>query len=256
MRNRLFLLALVAVLLLVQAVLRTAAQATPLSLTTTWGGISFWELRGALPLGVFAAGIMLVCTAAMAQSAQAALRIAGRYQRLARNLGSIASAGLWCGAPLAACCLNALPYIFPWLNAYDPDGWQTSEHLEWALHGGIILLLISRLATLSGKAAAACFTLPAGLLCVLLISLLGFGHPLLLLPVAAMTTAGLTMLRGRGRRWAGIPLLTGIIMNAALFQLTASPVATIPAAWVAYATLLALLAGLIWLKWAALEARC
>ena len=252
MRNRLFLLALVAVLLLVQAVLRTAAMATPLSLATTWGGYTFWELRGALPLGVFAAGMLLVSTAALAQSAQAALLIAGRYQRLTRNLGSIVSAGLWCGAPLVASCMNALQYIFPWLSSYDPTGWQTAGHLEWVLHGSIILLIICRLATLSRKTATAYITLPAGMLCLLLISLLGFGHPLLLLPVAAMAAAGLAMLRGRGRRWAAIPLLTGIIMNAALFQLTAPALAAIPAAWVVYALLLALLAALIRLKWAAL----
>ncbi len=255
MRNRLFLLALVAALLLVQAVLRTAAMATPLSLATTWGGVSFWELRGAVPLGVFAAGIALLSAAAVAQSTQAALLIAGRCQRLAHNLGSIVSAGLWCGAPLMAASLNALPYIFPWLNVYNPAGWQTSEHLDWALHGSVILLIISRLATLGSRQTAAYFTLPAGLLCVLFISLLGFGHPLLLLPVAAMTTAGLTMLRSiRGRRWAGIPLLTGLLMNAVLFQLTASPVAATPAAWVIHTLVLALLAALVWLKWAALDA--
>lgn len=244
MRHRLFLLSLVAVLLLVQILLRTAAMATPFSQETTWGGLSFWELRGALPLGVFAAAWLMLTTAALSQCAQSALLLAGRFPPLAARLGNLVSAGLWCGIPLLACCLNALPHIFPRI----PTGWQAGFPLEWMIHGCIILLLLCRGLTLSRLAGASCFTLPAALLCLLLAGMLGFGHTLILLPAAAMTSAGLLMLRGRGRRWVFLPLLTGIVMNAVLFQLTASPVATLVAAWVVYTMALGIIATLLYLK--------
>ena len=71
MRNRLFLLALLAALILIQAVLRSAAMSTPFHGGSTLGGYTFWELRGVLPLGVFAAGSLLFLSAAAAQCAQA-----------------------------------------------------------------------------------------------------------------------------------------------------------------------------------------
>ncbi|MBR2314452.1 MAG: hypothetical protein IKA55_06310 [Akkermansia sp.] len=165
MRNRLFLLALLAALILIQAVLRSASMSTPFHGGSTLGGYTFWELRGVLPLGVFAAGSLLFLSAATGQCAQAILQLTQKNRSgLIHKLGSISSAGLWCGAPCLAACYNALPYIFPWLNSYDPQGWQTAQHLEWVLHGSIIALVLCRILTLSRPAAAAYLTLPLSLL--------------------------------------------------------------------------------------------
>lgn len=241
MRNRLFLLVLVAVILLVQAVLRTATLATPFSLDNTLFGVPYWELRGALPLGVFAAGLLLVSTAAAAQTAQAAFQAAGYRSRIAGNTGPIISAALWCGIPTMAACFGELPHIFPWLLEHNPTGWQTREHLEWALHGCPVLLVICRLLHAAKGAKPACFTLPAALLCLLSLGQFGFGHAFILIPAGIMGTAGFLMLQGRSRRWAFIPLMTAILMNGGLLWMTAGPVATIPPAIATYsATLLAL----------------
>lgn len=253
MRHRLFLLVLVTVLLLMQAVLRSAAQATPFSGGATLGGISFWELRGALPLGVFAAGLLLVTTAAMAQCIQAALHQVHTRSRIQAHAGYIASACLWCGAPLMAMCYAALPHIFPWLQAYNPQGWQTLRHLEWVLNGSIITLVLCRVATLSQRALFSRLTLPLGLLCLLALGQMGFNQALILLPAAAMLTAGLLMLLGRGRKWAFIPLLTAVSMNAVLFHCTAPAISTIAPCWLVYTLSLALIATPFGLKIASLR---
>lgn len=253
MCNRLFLLVLVAVLLLMQAVLRSAAQATPFSGGETLGGISFWELRGALPLGVFAAGLLLVTTAAMAQCVQAALLQTQTRSRIRAQAGHIASACLWCGAPLMAMCYTSLPHVFPWLQAYDPQGWQTLRHLEWVLNGSIITLVICRVVTLSQRVFISLLTLPLGLLCLLALGQMGFNQALILLPAAAMLTAGLLMLQGCGRKWAFIPLLTAVGMNATLFYCTAPPMSTIASCWLVYALSLALIATPFGLKIASLR---
>lgn len=242
MRNRLFLLALVAVLLLLQAGMRSAAQATPFHGGSTIGGISFWELRGALPLGIFAAGILLVSIAGTAQCLQAALQWSKGRRQLEIRAGRISSAALWCGAPLMAMCPSTLlPCIFPWLYAYDPDGWQTLSSLQWVLHGSIILLIICRGISMMQRPAVAVMTLSLSLFCLLAIGQMGFNHAFLILPTAAMGTAGMLMLLGKGRKWAFIPLLTAIGMNAALFYLTALPDAATPAAAVIYGLSLVLL---------------
>lgn len=261
MRNRLFLLALLAALILIQAVLRSAAMSTPFHGGSTLGGYTFWELRGALPLGVFAAGSLLFLSAAAAQCAQAILQLAQKNKSsLAHKLGSIASAGLWCGAPCLAACYNALPYIFPWLSAYDPQGWQTVQHLEWALHCSLIALILCRALTLSKPRMAAYLTLPASLLCLLACGQMWFGIPFILLPVGLMGAGGAAMLLGRGRRWAAIPLLTAVIMNAVLFGHNAAagqPLQTAPypatALWATYACTLLLLAPALYLKVASLR---
>ena len=185
MRNRLFLLVLVAVILLLQAILRSAAVATPFSSSEMAGGIPFWELRGALPLGVCCAGILLVSTAALLLCAQAALQIGAHRPFLQNNAGQLASACLWCGAPLLAMCLNALPYIFPWLKAYDPTSWQTSQHLDWILNGSIIVLVLCRTVSLLNRPGVSYSILPLSLFCLLALGQMCFAQPLILLPGAA-----------------------------------------------------------------------
>lgn len=256
MRNRLFLLALLTAVIIIQAVLRTASVSTPFSGISTLGGYAFWELRGVLPLGVFSAGSLLFLSAATAQCAQATLQLSTRNRsNLIHKLGRIVSAGIWCGTPCIASCYNALPYIFPWLNADDPQGWQTAQHLEWTLHGSVIALILCRMLTLSKPAVAAFITLPLSLLCLLVCGQMWFGIPFILLPIGLMSAGGSVMLLGRGRRWAAIPLLTAIIMNAALFGSNVAikyllQTATYPTTplWITYTCTILLLAGPFYLK--------
>ena len=77
---------------------------------------------------------------------------------------------------------------------------------------------------------------------------MGFNQAFILVPTAIMSAAGILMLLGRGRRWAAIPLLTGVVMNGALLWLTANPIATIPAASVVYTAALLLLGIPFYLK--------
>lgn len=261
MRNRLFLLALLTAVIIIQAVLRSAAVSNPFSGGSTLGGYTFWELRAALPLGVFSAGSLLFLSAAAAQCAQAALQLATRGRSdLIHKLGCIVSAGIWCGAPCMASCYNTLSFIFPWLN--EPENWQTAQHLEWVLHGSIIALILCRVFTQSKPAASACITLPLSLLCLLACGQLWFGIPFILLPVGLMGAGGAAMLLGRGRHWAIIPLLTAVIMNGALFGYSTAVVfpviqtAPYPASvtWITYICTLLLLAPALFLKASALRA--
>lgn len=256
MRNRLFLLALLTAVIIIQAVLRSAAVATPFTGGSTLGGFTFWELRRVLPLGVFAAGALLFSCAATAQCAQAALQFSSRSSTsLAHQLSSIASAGIWCGAPCMASCYNALPCIFPWLNDFNSDSWQTTQHLEWLLHGSIITLILCRLLSRSKHPAAAYATLPLAMLCLLACGQMWFGLSLILLPIGLMAAGGAAMLFGRGRRWAIIPLLTAAIMVPVLFMFSISgyfpqpaPAISEQAVWVTYACTLLLLAPAFFLK--------
>ena len=255
MRNRLFLLALVAVLLLAQAILRTAAQATPFSSAETWGGYSFWELRGALPLGFFAAGFLLVITAAACQCLYSALQLSNHAPRLQKHAGLLTSACLWCGIPAVACCLNSLPQVFDWLRAYSPSSWQTQQHLEWTINASMLALIFCRvLSQVFPHRITPILTLTLPLLSILALGQIGFNMVLLLIPCAIMSAAGALMLTGRGKSWAAIPLLTAVIMNAYLFILTAPESSAIPAAAFAYTGMLLLLFGLLLLKLAALRA--
>lgn len=255
MRNRLFLLALLAALILIQAVLRSAAISTPFHGGNTLGGYTFWELRGVLPLGVFAAGSLLFLSAAAAQCTQAILQLVQKNRSgLIHKLGSIASAGLWCGAPCLAACYNALPYIFPWLNDYDPQGWQTAQHLEWVLHGSIIALILCRVLTLCKPAVAAYLTLPISLLCLLACGLMWFNAAMILLPVGILGAAGGVMLI-QWRKLSFIPLLAAVITNGFIFTIfggyqspPVSPIALDTAVWITYTCTLLLLAPALFLK--------
>lgn len=261
MRNRLFLMALLAALIIIQAVLRTAATSTPFSSGSTLGGYSFWELRSALPIGVFSAGCLLLLSAATAQCAQAALQLCHKgSRRLSQRLDSIVSAGLWCGAPCMASCTNALYCIFPWVNSCNLQIWQSAQLLEWLLHGSIIVLILCRALTLSRHHAAAYITLPLSLLCLLACGQAWFSLAFILLPIGLMGAGGATMLFGRWRRWAAIPLLTAFLMNQLLFLLGASnqfpqlaPAAPREAVWVIYTCTLLILIPAWCLKVASLH---
>lgn len=243
MRNRLFLLTLLSVLLLVQAVLRSATQATPFSGGDTLGGIPFWELRGAIPLGIFAAGLFLVAAAAAILCMQAALQLwKGSPQKNSRA-HTLVSALLWCGAPAMAICYNALPHIFNWLQAYDPTGWQTRQHLEWVLHGGLALLILCHVLAQFRRTTFAWLILPATLLFLLALGQMGFNHTVLLTPTATISAFGFLLLIAKRYIGAGVLLAVSGLIHFILLWYQASPVATIPAAAVTYiATLLALAA--------------
>lgn len=258
MRNRLFLLVLVAVMLLVQAVLRTAAMATPFSSATLWGSYTFWDLRGVLPLGVFIAGSLLMISAATAQCALAALQLTGkRHARLCSILGSISSAGLWCGAPCMASCYNALPHIFAWLSGhYETAPWQTAQYLDWVLHGSFITLIFCHMLSTYQKQSSAYITLPLTLLCLLACGLMWFNAAMILLPVGILGAAGGVMLI-QGHKLSFIPLLAAVIANGFIFTIfgeadyqspPVSPIALDTAVWITYTCTLLLLCPALFLK--------
>lgn len=249
MRNRLFLLSLLAILLLMQAVLRTAAQATPFSGGELWGCISFWELRGAIPLGVFAAGWLLASTTAPLLCLQAALTLRRGLPETGNPASRLISALLWCGVPAVVSCFNGIPYIFDCLTSPDSANWQTRQHLEWALHGGLILLIICHFLALTRRREAAWFILPVSLLAPTALGLIGCGNPLILFPGAIIAATGCILL-GSGLRIQAILLLflaAGI--NFILLWLHASPVADTPAAVVTYIITLLVLCLPLYLKY-------
>ncbi len=247
MRNRLFLLVLVAILLLIQGLLRSAAQATPLSGGTTLAGFSFWELRGALPLGIYAAGLFFTSTSAAALSIHAILRIRQHRSRLTRNTNILATALLWCGLPTICCCYHSLTYIFAWSGCYDPTSWQTFQHLEWSLYGSPLLVALGLLVCRLGQAGAwAAFLFSS--VHLLILGQIGYGTPLILFPSAIMSASGFLMGMGKGKFWAAIPLLTAICMNGALAWLHASPAATLPIAGSIYGIALLILTVPLCLK--------
>lgn len=248
MRNRLFLLSLLSVLLLVQAVLRSATQATPFSGGDTLGGIPFWELRGAIPLGIFAAGLFLVTAAAPILCLQAALQLWKGAPQKYSQASLLVSALLWCGAPAMAICYNALPYIFDWLQAYDPTGWQTRQHLEWVLHGGLALLVLCHVLAQSRRAAFARFILPATLLFLLALGQIGFNHALLLIHTATVSAFGFLLLSAKHHIGASVLLSVSGLIHFILLWCQASPVATTPAAAVTCIATLLALAGPFYLK--------
>ena len=257
MRRRLFLMSLVAALMLILAALRAAHMATPFSGGSTLGGISFWDLRGALPLGVFMAGALLLISAAAAQCAQAALHIAGWNQRLALSLGSIASAGLWCGVPCLACCHNSLPHIFAWLSDYyEASPWQTARYLNWVLYGSFFTLILCRALSSSKKQVCACITLPLSLLCLLACGQMWFNAAMVLLLLGILGAAGGVMMM-QSRKSSIIPLATVFIANHILFTFfgdadyqspPVSPLALDQAVWITYTCTLLILTPSLYLK--------
>lgn len=100
MRHRLFLLALITILLLVLGLLRAAAVATPFHGGCTLGGISFWELRHDLPTGIYCAGLFLLAIAAFCLCGQAARRLKSTDDRIT---GPLAAGALIAGLPLVIC---------------------------------------------------------------------------------------------------------------------------------------------------------
>lgn len=254
MQNRLFLLTLLSILLLVQAVLRSATQATPFSGGDTLGGIPFWELRGAIPLGIFAAGMFLVAAAAAILCLQTALQLWKGAPQKNNQAHTLVSALLWCGAPAMAICYNALPHIFSWLQAYDPSGWQTRQHLEWVLHGGLALLVLCHVLAQFKRTAFAWFILPASLLFLLALGQIGFNHALLLIPTATISAFGFLLIMRRHCIGATILLLITGLIHFVLLWCQASTAATIPAAALTYIATLLALAAPFYLKTAAPKA--
>lgn len=154
MRHRIFILLLAGALVLAMALLRNAAQATPYAGGALFGDtLPLWELRAAIPFGIFTAGLFVVWAGLGAQLLRGILLLTGRGNTpTATHAGTAATAALWCGWPFVLCCTGALLYIAP--EYYIPQAGITPNHLStlrplltYQLYGSVGIMLLCHLLT-------------------------------------------------------------------------------------------------------------
>ena len=151
MRHRLFILLLAGFLILATAALQNTAQATPFAGGRVLGIISLWELRAAIPFGIFTAGLFIAVVGMGAQLLRSGLVLAGRRSGCCGHFtGRLATAALWCGWPFIACCMGALLYIVP--ACFIPGASVQPNHAEalrpllhYQLYGSIAAMVLCRL---------------------------------------------------------------------------------------------------------------
>lgn len=125
--KRAFLLLLLLTLLLLATLLQTVQEATVFHGGSLWGTIPLWQLRHALPCGLFAAGTLMVSIGVGAQFWRELLPLCGAQWTPEDFLFRLCSCGLWCGWLLLAICTTALPDIFPGAGK-EGDGLFSREH--------------------------------------------------------------------------------------------------------------------------------
>ena len=207
-------MALVAALMLVLAALRTALMATPFSGGSTWGGYSFWELRHSLPQGVFSAALLLICSAAFSLSLQAAANLALKKDICINSFLHVATACLWCGIPVLACCRLCMHLIFP------PEMTCIPSELPFWVLGTIsfILMLCLPAAQLRHKVFS-WLVLPASVLSLLTCGELQ-SQSLTMLPGCIFLSAGMALLQAGYR----LPVSAGIcILGAGMHAILTGP---------------------------------
>ncbi len=147
MNRRFFLVALVLLLLLVNAALAQVINATIFSGGEFLGFIPFWEMKESLPAALFAAASFAVAAGLGAQFWRGLLPScgAGAWVPEAR-LSQLAAAGLWCGWPLLAACMVAAHFVFPWANAGESiaDTLFSRENLFILLYAGVALAVLAQ----------------------------------------------------------------------------------------------------------------
>lgn len=151
MRHRLFILLLAGALLLAVTTLRNTAQSSPFSGASFMGSIPLWDLRAAIPFGIFCAGLFAALGGMSAQLLRSCLLLAGKTTTCTTHCaGRMATAALWCGWPFVICCMGALFYVVP--EYYLPEASVQPNHLAalrplltYQLYGSIFLLLLSRI---------------------------------------------------------------------------------------------------------------
>ncbi len=151
MRHRIFILLLAGALLLAVTTMRNTAQSSPFSDASFMGSIPLWDLRAAIPFGIFSAGLFAALGGMSAQLLRSCLLLAGKTRTCTtRCTGRLTTAALWCGWPFVVCCMGALFYIAP--EYYLPEASVQPNHLAalqplltYQLYGSIFLLLLCRI---------------------------------------------------------------------------------------------------------------
>ena len=246
MRHRLFILLLAGLLILATAALQNTAQATPFAGGRVLGDIPLWDLRAAIPFGIFTAGFFVAVAGMGAQLLRSGAILAGRSRGCCgRFTGRMAVAALWCGWPFMACCMGAL--LLPLLH--------------YQLYGSIAAMVLCRL--LEGFFPSRRWVGGVGMLLTVLVLcsselLWGSGHGCFLLIALVSMAATSMMCSGRGIRYAGL-LLQGAAAVAFGILLQARDAAGVfptgRADFVCYGISLALLIGLACFKMTELKRR-
>lgn len=121
--KRAFLIILVLTLILLSAFMQEVANAFIDGEEKFLGIIPYWDLREAIPCGVFMAGELMAAMGVCAQALLGVLRFLGAANaRLDHRLNQLVLCSLWCGWTFIACCTVALGYVIPGLGtpaAYD-----------------------------------------------------------------------------------------------------------------------------------------
>ncbi len=202
MRHRAFILLLAGALILATGLLHNAASATPFSGGALLGDhFPLWELRAAIPFGIFAAGLFVALVGMCAQMVRSVCQLCGHGSAAAATTASrIATAALWCGWPFVLCCMNALLYIVP--QFYIPGIEPRPNHLEvlrpllcYQLYGALAAMLLCRLCCIRWTNARLC-----GGFCIIL-------------PLAALLSTDI--LWGGGHfyiLWAALPVVPAVVL--------------------------------------------
>ncbi len=147
MKSRVFLIALVLLLLLVNAAFAQAMNATVVSGGSLLGLIPFWELKHSLPCGIFAAAALAAALGMGAQFWAGLLPACGAGKWVpAKHLSQFATTGLWCGWPLLGACFAVAASLFPWASpGAQGEAWfQSRNALMVQLGASVVLLAVLR----------------------------------------------------------------------------------------------------------------
>ncbi len=143
MKSRIFLVALVMLLLLINAAFSQVMNATIFSGGEFLGLIPYWEMKESLPCGIFAAAALAAALGMGAQFWGGLLPACGVGKWVPEgHFSSFATAGLWCGWPLLGACLAVAGFLFPWAaeGASGAPGYCCRAVLMWQMAVGILLL--------------------------------------------------------------------------------------------------------------------
>lgn len=134
--KRAFLLLLLLTLLLISTLLQSAREATVFHGGSILGSVPLWQLRHALPSGIFASGTLMVAAGTGAQFWLGLLPSCGARWTPIPALSRICSCGLWCGWLILSLCTLSLPDIFHEVGAARSSLFSPENYL--LLQGGLI----------------------------------------------------------------------------------------------------------------------
>lgn len=272
MKNRVFLVCLVLVLILVQAMLRSVetnyltAGPTDMVLGASPEAGMAWSsaaLTFALPFAVFTAAALVAVTGMAADCLAWVYEMRGVSEPHDAVYTRLATCAMWCGWPIMAACTAGIFACFPNASAGAKTLSQSGFFITLALCAGLYIvcrLVCHRFRSRTTAAIGIVITLRAARCMIhgswgwhtnlmeisyILAGLaLAYAVRLLLRPSAAARSIGAALVLGAG---CGI---CHIMAQEHLFQ-TDIPYFGTPC-YIYTALMLAVLAGLIWLKWRSL----